>query len=133
MQRLVIPINACSNCLVYDSTRFWLSISDKPKHQTTVALPCRLQLTVPSTRWRGVPQCSSHSNSASGRQVALVGRSGSGKSTLAMALFEMSDLLEGSIKVDGQNLSSMPLHTIRSRLALIPQEPLLFSGTVRSV
>ena len=49
-----------------------------------------------------------------------------------MALFEMSDLLEGSIKVDGQSLSSLPLQVIRSRLALIPQEPLLFSGTVRS-
>ena len=73
------------------------------------------------------------SNSGRDRQVALVGRSGSGKSTLAMALFEMSDLLEGSIRVDGQSLSTMPLHTIRSRLALIPQEPLLFSGTVRSV
>ncbi|KAF0299676.1 ATP-binding cassette sub-family C member Sur [Amphibalanus amphitrite] len=67
-----------------------------------------------------------------GQKVALVGRSGSGKSTLAMALFEMSDLLEGSIKVDGQSLSSLPLHAVRSRLALIPQEPLLFSGTVRS-
>ncbi|XP_037068680.1 ATP-binding cassette sub-family C member 8-like [Pollicipes pollicipes] len=67
-----------------------------------------------------------------GYSVALVGRSGSGKSTLAMALFQMSDLLEGVIRIDGMDLKSVPLHSIRSQVALIPQEPLLFSGTVRS-
>ena len=104
------------------------------------ARPRILHLTFLSNRLHGVSLVPSvwlalwiESNSYCGRQVALVGRSGSGKSTLAMALFEMSDLLEGSIRVDGQSLSATPLHTIRSRLALIPQEPLLFSGTVRSV
>ncbi|XP_037068695.1 LOW QUALITY PROTEIN: ATP-binding cassette sub-family C member 8-like [Pollicipes pollicipes] len=60
-----------------------------------------------------------------GQKVALVGRSGSGKSTLAMALFQMSDLLEGVIRIDGMDLKSVPLHSIRSQVALIPQEPLL--------
>ncbi|CAI4232284.1 unnamed protein product [Auanema sp. JU1783] len=67
----------------------------------------------------------------SGEKVAIVGRTGSGKSTLTLALFRMVELNEGSIEIDGVNLSGLGLHQIRGRMAIIPQHPTLFSGTLR--
>mmetsp|Transcript_12259 Transcript_12259/g.33459 ORF Transcript_12259/g.33459 Transcript_12259/m.33459 type:complete len:1462 (-) Transcript_12259:707-5092(-) len=65
-------------------------------------------------------------------KVGVVGRTGSGKTTLLMALFRMFELTYGRIIVDGLNIAAIPLHEMRSRLAIIPQEPVMFKGTVRS-
>jgi len=65
-------------------------------------------------------------------KVGVVGRTGAGKSSLAAALFRMADLLTGRIVIDGLDTSMMSLRDLRSRLAIIPQDPVLFIGTVRS-
>jgi ABC-type multidrug transport system fused ATPase/permease subunit len=65
-------------------------------------------------------------------QVGVVGRTGSGKTTLLMALFRMFELAYGRIVIDGQNIGGLPLSEVRSRLAIIPQEPVMFKGSVRS-
>ncbi|ORZ26833.1 P-loop containing nucleoside triphosphate hydrolase protein [Catenaria anguillulae PL171] len=67
-----------------------------------------------------------------GAKVAFVGRTGSGKSTTLAALFRLVELAEGKIEVDGVDIAKMGLTDLRSRLAIVPQEPTLFSGTVRS-
>ncbi|KAI8830970.1 hypothetical protein BC829DRAFT_449536 [Chytridium lagenaria] len=68
----------------------------------------------------------------SGERVGIVGRTGSGKSTLLSALFRLVEPHTGSITVDGIDLSQMGLATIRRRLQIIPQDPVLLSGTIRS-
>lgn len=65
-------------------------------------------------------------------KVGLVGRTGSGKSTMALSLLRFTDPTSGKIILDGVDITKIGLGDLRSRLTLIPQEAVLFSGTVRS-
>jgi ABC-type multidrug transport system fused ATPase/permease subunit len=67
-----------------------------------------------------------------GESVGIVGRTGAGKSSMLVAIFRMVELDAGSITIDGVNIGSIDIHLLRSRLAIIPQDPTLFSGSLRS-
>ena len=66
-----------------------------------------------------------------GQRVGLVGRSGSGKTTLTTLLLRLADLTDGSILIDGQDISRVSQVSLRRHIAYVPQEPLLFHRSVR--
>ena len=67
-----------------------------------------------------------------GEKIGVVGRTGAGKSSLIVALYRLAEISEGKIEVDSIDCSFVNLNKLRSSMAIIPQEPVMFGGTVRS-
>ncbi|KAG8924251.1 hypothetical protein FRC02_010555 [Tulasnella sp. 418] len=67
-----------------------------------------------------------------GEHIGIVGRTGAGKSTIMASILRLTELSGGCIKLDGVDISQVGLDDLRKHIAIIPQDPLLFSGTIRS-
>ncbi|RLN14167.1 hypothetical protein BBO99_00006130 [Phytophthora kernoviae] len=68
---------------------------------------------------------------AGGEKVGICGRTGAGKSSLMIALFRICEFESGSVTIDGLDISNLKLQDLRRSLAIIPQDPVLFSGPLR--
>jgi ATP-binding cassette subfamily B protein len=67
-----------------------------------------------------------------GEKIAIVGRTGSGKSSIAQVLLRMYDVTNGSIRIDGEDLRTMDLISLREQVSYVPQDVFLFSDTVEN-
>ncbi|XP_068243109.1 ATP-binding cassette sub-family C member 5-like isoform X2 [Palaemon carinicauda] len=111
--------------------------------------PCEIKETQPSPDWpkagaielkevrlRYRPELPLvlHGISASisdGEKIGIIGRTGAGKSSLISTLLRLSELDSGSVVIDGIDISTIGLHVLRSRISVIPQDPVLFQGSIR--
>ena len=67
-----------------------------------------------------------------GSKIGICGRTGAGKSSMISALLRLVEPCSGRIIIDGVNILTLPLHTLRSRIAVVPQNPELYRGSIRS-
>ncbi|KAI8586015.1 P-loop containing nucleoside triphosphate hydrolase protein [Geranomyces variabilis] len=66
-----------------------------------------------------------------GHKIGVCGRTGAGKSSLAQALLHFIPLVTGALLIDGTDIDALPLHSLRSKVGLVTQEPVVFSQTIR--
>lgn len=71
-------------------------------------------------------------SAGAGQRIGIVGRTGAGKSSLTLSLLRLLEPRGGKIVIDGLDLADLKVEDIRSRVGFIPQDPTLFSGTIRS-
>ncbi|KAJ3165265.1 hypothetical protein HDU88_004350 [Geranomyces variabilis] len=65
-------------------------------------------------------------------KIGVVGRTGAGKSTLSLAFLRIVPIISGTIEIDGVDIGKLGLKDLRTRLTIVPQDPVLFEGTIRS-
>ena len=65
-----------------------------------------------------------------GQTVALVGESGAGKTTILRTLFRFYDVTDGAIKIDGQDIRDVTIHSLREKIGIVPQDTVLFNDTI---
>ena len=109
---------------------------DKGDLETEESWPREGQISLNnySTRYREGLDLVLHGVTATfkgGERVGIVGRTGAGKSSLTLALFRLIEPVTGTILIDGVDISRLGLHQLRSKLTIIPQDPVLFSGSLR--
>ncbi|MFZ1313295.1 MAG: ABC transporter ATP-binding protein, partial [Chitinophagaceae bacterium] len=90
----------------------------------------KVNFTYPHTGIEAIKDFSLHIRS--GEKVAIVGRTGSGKSTLAQLLLRMYDVTDGTLELDGNNISKIDLKVLRQQISYVPQDVFLFSETVEN-
>ncbi|XP_076438353.1 ATP-binding cassette sub-family C member 3-like [Babylonia areolata] len=148
-----LRVTGALNQLVQNSTQLESNIVSVERMVEYIALPQEPPWEVPSARpearWphRGVVRIHKYSTRYrpgldlvlhglsctlhAGEKVGIVGRTGAGKSSLSLSLFRLLEAVEGNIVIDGVNIATIGLHDLRSRLTILPQDPVLFSGTLR--
>ncbi|MVZ61460.1 ABC transporter ATP-binding protein [Sphingobacterium humi] len=87
-----------------------------------------ISFTYPDTGIKAIDNISFHI--PKGETLAIIGKTGSGKSTLANLLLRMYDVDAGAIKIDGQNIKSLRMESLREQIGFVPQQVFLFSDTI---
>jgi subfamily B ATP-binding cassette protein MsbA len=108
----------------------------EPEHAAVIARPVRGEVQLSSVTFRYGPSLPEVISDLSlrigaGEVVALVGPSGAGKTTIASLIPRFWDVDEGSITLDGHDVRTLSLNDLRGSIGIVPQEPTLFSGTIR--
>ncbi|XP_055346995.1 ATP-binding cassette sub-family C member 3-like [Paramacrobiotus metropolitanus] len=128
----VVSVERLKEYSEVDSEAEWIIPSNRPDKDWPTA--GQVQFVDYKTRYRpGLDLVLKGVNAtvSSGEKIGIVGRTGAGKSSLTLALFRLIEAADGHISIDNLDIASVGLHDVRSRITILPQEPVLFSGTLR--
>uniref|UniRef100_A0A8D3D949 ABC-type glutathione-S-conjugate transporter n=1 Tax=Scophthalmus maximus TaxID=52904 RepID=A0A8D3D949_SCOMX len=118
-----------------ETSESWLTLTTAPPlHNLCWPEEGRLEFEDYKVRYRPGLDLVLHGitcNIKSTEKIGIVGRTGAGKSSLTNCLFRIIESAAGRILIDGIDISTIGLHDLRRRLTIIPQDPVLFSGTLR--
>ncbi|CAH1248229.1 ABCC9 [Branchiostoma lanceolatum] len=123
-----------------ERVKHYTEVQTEPQEGSTVALPANwpsrgeVRVSGLSTRYAADLEPVLMNVSVlfkGGEKVGICGRTGSGKSSLTLSLFRMIDNFAGKIYIDDVDISKIGLQALRSKLSIIPQDPVLFAGTIR--
>lgn len=133
---LEVNMNAVERLVEYD-TEPTEAPEIIPEHRPLPQWPARGAITIENLVARYRPELDPVLHGISfgvrpGEKLGVAGRTGCGKSTLMLALYRIVEPSSGRIVIDAIDVSTIGLRDLRSRLALVPQDPVVFSGTVRS-
>ncbi|KAG0646410.1 Multidrug resistance fer6 [Hyphodiscus hymeniophilus] len=148
MQLAVRQLSEVENAMI-STERLYEYGTALPQETSLQQLPGQKHVTVPSSwpqrgeiimanvqlRYRpGLPLVlhGLNLNIRGGEKVGIVGRTGAGKSSISTSLFRLVELCGGTITIDDIDIAQIPLNQLRSRISIVPQDPHLFQGTVRS-
>ncbi|KAM4591513.1 ATP-binding cassette sub-family C member 2 [Odontesthes bonariensis] len=127
----VVAVERVSEYSELENEAKWITETRPPKNWPEAG---RLQFIDYKVRYRPGLDLVLHGitcDIASTEKVGIVGRTGAGKSSLTNCLFRIIEAAEGRILIDDIDISTIGLHDLRSRLTIIPQDPVLFSGSLR--
>ncbi|XP_015781159.1 multidrug resistance-associated protein 1 [Tetranychus urticae] len=132
LENNLVSVERCLEYTKLDAEAPWVNPSHRPSKDWP--FEGRITFNKYSTRYRpGLDlvlrniTCCIDSN----EKVGIVGRTGAGKSSLTLALFRLIEPTDGTITIDDEDITRLGLHDLRSRLTVIPQDPVLFSGSFR--
>ncbi|TSP25420.1 Canalicular multispecific organic anion transporter 1 [Bagarius yarrelli] len=127
----IVAVERVSEYTTIKNEAPWITDNCPPKDWPTVG---KIQFENYKVRYRPELELVLHGitcNIEDTEKIGIVGRTGAGKSSLTNCLFRIMEAAEGRIIIDGVDISSLGLHSLRNRLTIIPQDPVLFSGTLR--
>ncbi|ELU41878.1 ATP-dependent bile acid transporter [Rhizoctonia solani AG-1 IA] len=137
-----VDTNACPLFRYYGmwSVNRWLSAQEAPEFiepRPSASWPERGDISVENLTIRYAPNLPNVLHNLAfdikaRSKIGVLGRTGSGKSTLALSFFRFVEATEGRIVIDGIDISKLGLTDLRSRLTIIPQDPTILSGTLRT-
>ncbi|XP_061693084.1 canalicular multispecific organic anion transporter 1 isoform X2 [Syngnathoides biaculeatus] len=127
----IVAVERVTEYSVIENEAKWVTDTRPPENWPEVG---RLQFENYKVRYRPGLDLVLHGISCeigSTEKIGIVGRTGAGKSSLTNGLFRIIEAAEGRILIDGVDISKIGLHDLRNNLTIIPQDPVLFSGTLR--
>ncbi|KAJ1996036.1 hypothetical protein GGI26_000617 [Coemansia sp. RSA 1358] len=130
-----LNMNAVERIMQYMDVEQEAPLHSNPRHSPPARWPESGTLHIKNLEVEyvpGVPVLHKISLSVShGEKIGVVGRTGSGKSTLALALLRFIEASKGRVVLDGINIAKIGLEDLRRNVTIIPQDPVLFNGTIR--
>jgi len=133
----VVAVSSSPSAVVPEISNAEAAATSTSSSSSSQIVPCLGRVDFSSVKFaypsrRGAPVLTDFTlRVPAGQMVALVGPSGGGKSTVLSLLLRFYDVDAGSVELDGRDVRSLTLASLRSRVALVAQEPVMFTGTIR--
>ncbi|CAL1542108.1 unnamed protein product [Lymnaea stagnalis] len=134
LENHVVSVERIREYSLVQSEAVWTSLEDNKKIDDQWPSKGSVHFVDYSTRYReGLDLVLKRLNCTinGGEKIGVVGRTGAGKSSMVLSLFRLIEACEGKVLIDGVDIASLGLHSLRRKVTILPQDPVLFAGSLR--